>query len=91
LRHNHLSADEGMLFEAAALVPLMWMHTFFMAFPIDILFLDREKTVMRIEASLKPWRFSSLVAGACQAIELSAGAAVRAQTVVGDTIALEEV
>jgi uncharacterized protein len=87
---RHIGPDEGMLFTAEAFIPVMWMHTFFMAFPIDIVFLDRNNVVVKINAALRPWRFSSMIWGARRAIELSSGAADRAQTAVGDLISFEE-
>jgi uncharacterized protein len=90
LGRRQLSPDEGMLFEAEPL-PLMWMHTFFMTFPIDIVFLDRGDVVIKVQSSLKPWRLSAIVVGAHKAIELSEGAAARAATAVGDLISLTEV
>lgn len=83
-----LDDDAGMLFEAGRLEPFMWMHMFFMHFPIDIVFLDRENRVIRISHSLRPWRISALVWGARRALELAAGAARRSGTQVGDLIAL---
>jgi uncharacterized membrane protein (UPF0127 family) len=80
-----------MIFEAEAFLPLMWMHTFFMTFPIDIVFLGRGNVVINIQSSLKPWRLSSIVFGAHKAIELCAGAAARAKTAVGDLISFGEV
>jgi uncharacterized membrane protein (UPF0127 family) len=91
LWRTQLNREEGMLFEAARFLPLMWMHTFFMAFPIDIIFLGHGDVVMKIQASLKPWRLSALVLGARKAIELCEGAAVRSNTAVGDLISLREI
>jgi uncharacterized protein len=91
LGRSQLSPDEGMLFEAAPFLPLMWMHTFFIPFPIDIVFLGRGDVVVKIQASLKPWRLSSLVFGARKVIELSEGEATRAKTAVGDFISLRKV
>jgi uncharacterized membrane protein (UPF0127 family) len=90
LGRRQLSPDEGMLFEAK-LVRLMWMHTFFMTFPIDIVFLDRGEVVINVQSSLKPWRLSPIVFGAHKAIELVAGAAVSTGTAVGDLILFTEV
>jgi uncharacterized protein len=89
-RHQ-LGPDEGIVIEGERWLPLMWMHTFFMAFPIDIVFLGRGDVVIRIQASLKPRRFSAIVFGARKAIELSAGAAIFANTAVGDSISLGKV
>jgi uncharacterized membrane protein (UPF0127 family) len=85
---RRLTADEGMLFEA--LIPLMWMHTWFMRFPIDIVFLGRGNIVIKVRASLKPWRFSPMVFGARKALELSEGAVTRSGTAVGDFIVIGE-
>jgi uncharacterized membrane protein (UPF0127 family) len=78
-----------MLFEAGRFIPLMWMHTFFMRFPIDIVFVNRDNIVVKIQPSLKPWRLSSIVFGAHRAIELCGGAAIRTQTAPGDFISIE--
>ncbi len=85
LGRDSLAPGSGMLF-TGGLVPLMWMHMFFMRFAIDIVFLDKSDRVLRINHSLKPWRVSSMVFGARKAIELEAGAAARSGTVVGDQL-----
>ena len=79
LGRAQLGTDEGMLIEAARFIPLMWMHTLFMNFPIDIVFLGRDNVVIKIQTSLKPWRFSAIVFGARRAIELPNGAAIRTE------------
>jgi uncharacterized protein len=81
-----LDAGEGMLFEGGRFQPFMWMHMFFMRFPIDIVFLDRNGRVLRVNRGLKPWRVSSMVFGARCAIELAAGAAASSGTEIGDLI-----
>lgn len=91
LGRHQLSPDEGMIIEAGPILPLMWMHTFFMAFPIDIVFLGRGNVVIKIQASMKPWRLSAIVFGARMAIELPAGVAIEAKTAVGDFISLKKI
>lgn len=90
LGRGQLSPEQGMLFEAEPLLPLMWMHTWFMRFPIDIVFLGRSDTVVKVQASLKPWRLSAIVLGARKALELNEGAVTRSGTTVGDLIAIDE-
>ena len=53
------------------------VHTLFMRFPIDVVFLDRELSVLCVRRAVRPWR---LVAerGAKATLELPAGAAERA-------------
>jgi uncharacterized membrane protein (UPF0127 family) len=89
LSHDHLDPAEGMLFERSRFVPFMSMHMFFMRFPIDIVFLDGQGRVLKVNRDLRPWRFSSVVFGARFALELAAGAASRSHTEVGDLIAIE--
>jgi|SRR6266478_2282465 uncharacterized membrane protein (UPF0127 family) len=89
LGRDGLADDAGMLFEAGRLEPFMCMHMLFMRFAIDIVFLNRHGTVIRINPNLRPWRFSSIVWGARRALELPTGAAARSQTQVGDQIILE--
>ncbi len=89
LGRDGLEAGHGMLFERGRFEPFMWMHMFFMRFAIDIVFLDANDTVIRISHALKPWRVSAVVFGANRALELEAGAAIRSDTRIGDSIVLE--
>jgi uncharacterized membrane protein (UPF0127 family) len=89
LGRKSLEPGAGMLFIAGRLTPFLWMHMFFMRFPIDIVFLDRNGRVLKINHRLRPWRVSSLVFGAHQALELVAGSATQSATRSGDQIVLE--
>jgi len=91
LGRRSLEPGAGMLFAAGRLTPFLWMHMLFMRFPIDIVFLNRDGKVLKIDHRLRPWRFSSLVFGASHALELAAGSAERSQTQPGDRIILETV
>ncbi|HTY55075.1 MAG TPA: DUF192 domain-containing protein [Candidatus Binataceae bacterium] len=91
LGRQNLEPGTGMLFRAARLSPFMWMHMFFMKFPIDIVFLNRDGRVLRINHRLQPWRFSSMVFGARQALEITAGRAETCETQVGDHIIIERI
>ena len=84
LGRGALEPGSGMLIDAAPSV-----HMFFMRFPIDVVFLDRDWMVVRVVHALKPWR----VAGARRAVaalELPAGAAAEAGLQEGDVLVLEE-
>jgi uncharacterized protein len=72
LGRRSLEPGEGLLLKPAGSV-----HTAFMRFAIDVVFLDRELRVLRVAPSVGPWR---LVAqrGAKAVLELPAGAAERA-------------
>lgn len=71
LRRRELLPGEGLL-----LRPAPSIHTFFMRFPIDVVFLDWDLRVVRVDANVKPWRVRGCH-GARAVIELRAGEAVR--------------
>lgn len=50
--HRPLAPGEGML-----ILRCNCIHTFFMRFPIDAVFLDKEDRVVRIVRNIQPWRF----------------------------------
>src|ERR1700694_5570262 len=55
------------------LEPCNSIHMFFMRFPIDVLFLDRQRRGKKVVLGLKPWRISPIVFGARTVVELPAG------------------
>ena len=61
--------------EAYHLTPCNSVHTFFMRFPIDVLFLDADGRVLNIAKRAGPWRILPPVKGAASVLELPAGAA----------------
>ncbi len=63
-----LGAEEGLWLEPCAMI-----HTCFMGFPIDAVFLDHEMKVLRVLESFRPWRFSPWVYAARGVLELPAG------------------
>lgn len=60
--------------------------SFFMRFPIDVLFVDRSGTLLHLIGPMPPWHVSKLVRGSKLVIELPAGTAARSGTQVGDSI-----
>jgi uncharacterized protein len=83
LGRRSLPWDEGLWLEPAGSV-----HTWFMRFPIDVVFVDRELRIVRIVESLPPWRMAAK-RGARSALELPAGAAERCGLAEGDVLRLE--
>jgi uncharacterized protein len=65
------------------------VHTFFMRFPIDVAFCDRDGVVLRTTC-LRPWRISPLVANAAFAIEAESGAFERWGLRAGDQLEVKE-
>ncbi len=61
------------------------VHTFFMRFPIDVVYLDAENRVLKIVEGMKPWRLSwCLRAGGV--VEAAAGAARACGLARGDRL-----
>lgn len=82
LSRSSLPADEGLLIERCSSI-----HTFFMRFPIDCVFVDRELRVKAIYADVRPWRFAWPVGrGAHAVIELASGTAERLGLQVGEEL-----
>jgi uncharacterized membrane protein (UPF0127 family) len=77
-----LPVGEGVLLQPAGSV-----HSFFMRFPIDVVFLDRELAVVGVAAVLPPWRIARS-RGAKSALELPAGEARRRGLKVGERLRL---
>jgi uncharacterized membrane protein (UPF0127 family) len=68
---------------ALALVPCTAIHTLFMRFAIDVVFLDREGRALRICRRLKPWRIA-VAPLARTVIELPSGQLDRLDVRLGD-------
>ena len=80
LGRRDLRAGEGLLLRPAGSI-----HTHFMRFAIDALFLDRELRVLDVRSALRPWRMARK-RGAHAVLELRAGEAERRGVQVGDVL-----
>ena len=49
------------------------IHTFFMRFPIDVIFLNEKYEIIKIIENLKPWRFTRMYFKATQVLEINGG------------------
>lgn len=56
--------------EALVIKPCNSIHTFFMRFPIDVLFVDRDNRVIKAISNLKPFRLTAIHFNAALVIEL---------------------
>jgi uncharacterized membrane protein (UPF0127 family) len=81
LGRKGLPAGEGMFLRPAGSV-----HTAFMRFAIDVVFLDKSLRVLKIEPNVVPWRAVGC-RGAKAVIELSSGEFSRQNVAVGDELA----
>lgn len=72
--------------EALILDPCGSIHTFFMRYPIDVLFLDKQGKVVGSAREIAPWRMSRIFLGARVAVELPSGTIDATGTMDGDMI-----
>jgi uncharacterized membrane protein (UPF0127 family) len=75
--------------QALILDPCNSIHTFFMRFSIDILFMDKNNKVIKAISCLKPFKFTPIVFGAAFAIELPSGTIQSLCIQKDDTLLLE--
>jgi uncharacterized protein len=79
-----MPAGEGLL-----LRPAPSIHTAFMRFPIDVLFLDNDLNVLKFVEALKPWR-TAAARRARATLELPAGELAEREVEVGDRLGILE-
>ncbi len=82
LGRKGLASGEGLLIRPAASI-----HTFWMRFPIDVVFLDRSGVVVKLVPNLRPWRVA-FARGGRDALELAAGEAEQRSLRQGDRLEL---
>lgn len=86
LRTAQSTLGDGLLIERSPSI-----HMFFMSYPIDAIFLDADRRVVRIAADLRPWRVVAWARRSRDCYEAPAGTAARTGTAVGDQLLLTEV
>jgi uncharacterized protein len=80
LGRNEFKPGEGLLLRPASSI-----HTCFMRFPIDVVFLDGGLRVLGISDELRPWRAASR-RGAHAVLELPAGESTRRELKIGEQL-----
>jgi uncharacterized protein len=71
------------------IVPCESVHTFFMRFAIDLVYLDRQHRVRKVRSAVGPWRLSACLS-AHSILELPAGTILASGTQEGDQLELTE-
>jgi len=71
------------------IAPCESVHTFFMRFPIDLVYLDRECRIKKARSEVGPWRLSACLS-AHSVLELPAGTIRETRTERGDTLEIAE-
>lgn len=85
LRHTSLPPGSGLW-----IVPTEGIHTFGMRFPIDVVFLNRRRRVVKIRPNMGK-RKLALSLRAHSVLELPAGTVANTGTVVGDQLSVDRI
>ena len=72
--------------QAMILRPANSVHTCFMRFPIDVLFVDRNNIVLKAVSNMRPFRATGIYFKSAIVIELHAGIINSTQTAEGDCL-----
>lgn len=83
LKHTRLEPGDGLW-----ITPCESVHTFFMKFAIDLVYLDKRKRVRKVRHAVPPWRVSACFR-AHSILELPAGTAQQTGTQAGDELTIE--
>lgn len=71
------------------IIPCEAIHTFFMRFAIDLVYLDKKMRVKKVRSAVKAWRISACLS-AHSVLELPAGTVRETQTERGDLLATSD-
>ncbi len=80
-----LQKEEGLI-----LVGEKSIHTFFMSFAIDVVYVDKNYRVIRADANMIPYRVGPLVTQAVYVLELPVGTIAATATQVGDLLEFDD-
>jgi uncharacterized membrane protein (UPF0127 family) len=83
---GHAPLQEG---EGLIIAPCNSIHTHFMRFAIDVLYVNREGDIVAMDQAMAPWRFGKVHRGARYVVELPAGTIAATGTQVGDRVSVE--
>jgi uncharacterized protein len=78
-----LKEGEGLLIDSCSSI-----HTFWMRYPIDVLFLDSNNRVIKLFEDLKPFRVTPFIKGVAKTIELKSGTVKACSINTGDCLKL---
>ena len=68
------------------IVPSRGVHTLAMRFPIDVVYLDKNRRVVYLESNLKPWRLAPVRLQTASVLELPGNTLGASGTMIGDEV-----
>ncbi len=84
LMFKSIGENEGMIFYYKP--RKIHIHTFFMKFPIDVIFLNEDNTVVDIKRNMKPWSTYQSKKYSCKMIEIKSNPSINIK--IGDKLPL---
>lgn len=82
---KNLSENESLLIE-----PCNSIHTCFMNFAIDVVFISKDNVVIHVIENMRPWKFSSIYFKSKKVLELKGGT-LKNKILKGDQLEFENV
>ena len=82
---KNINKNESLLIE-----PCNSIHTCFMNFPIDVLFVSKKNEVVHVIENMKPWRFSSIYFRSKKVVEFPGGT-LKGMVNLGDILEFQDV
>jgi uncharacterized protein len=71
------------------IVPCRGVHTLGMRFPIDVIYMDRDRVVVHLEPALPPWHFAPVRLKAASVLELPENTIRSTGTTIGDQLEID--
>ncbi len=81
-----ISAAQFVQGQGLWIVPCRGVHTLGMGFPIDVVYLSADNTVVHLEGNLPPWRFAPVRWDAKTVLEVPSATIQATGTALGDSI-----
>lgn len=78
---KHINPGEGLY-----IYPCKGIHTFFMGFPIDVIFINNRKQVVYLINKMKPWALSPVIREAHGVLELPENSIINKNIEIGDSL-----
>lgn len=77
--------------DALHIIPCNEIHTFFMNYSIDVLYLDKDKNIVRMDEDMEPGKIGKRVKNAISVVELPGGRAKAEGLKLGQTMEFKEI
>ena len=71
--------------------PCNQIHMLNMKFPLDIIYLSKDGTIVQIDENMRPWTIGRTVKNAASVVEVNAGTCARCGIAVGDLLTVENI